>query len=104
MLKELSVDLNSIKKILSETKGTLIEVNSLQGNNTRVDEAKIKSMIWKIRKQKTTNQNNKKKNNPKKVWDYIKYSTICITGVPGGEEIEQEIENLFQKNNKRKLP
>ena len=27
---------------------------------------KIKSMIWNIRKQKTTNQNNKKKNNPKK--------------------------------------
>ena len=27
---------------------------------------RIKSMIWNIRKQKTTNQNNKKKKNPKK--------------------------------------
>ena len=34
MLKELSEDLNSIKKILSEMKDTLIEIkNNLQGNN-----------------------------------------------------------------------
>ena len=39
MLKELSEDLNSIKKIQSEIKDTLIEINNLQGNN-RVDEAK----------------------------------------------------------------
>ena len=40
MVKELSEDLNSIKKIQSEMKDTLIEVkNSLQGNNSRVDEA-----------------------------------------------------------------
>ena len=41
MLKELSKDLNSIKKIQSEMKDTLIEIkNNLQGNNTGVDEAK----------------------------------------------------------------
>ena len=40
MLKELSEDLNSIKKIQSETKDSLIETkNNLQGNNSRVDEA-----------------------------------------------------------------
>ena len=40
MLKELSEDLNSIKKVQSATKGTLIEIkNDLQGNNSRVDEA-----------------------------------------------------------------
>ena len=39
MLKELSEDFSSIKKIQSETKDTLIEIkNNLQGNN-RVDEA-----------------------------------------------------------------
>ena len=37
---ELSEDLSSIKKIQSETKDTLIEMeNNLQGNNSRVDEA-----------------------------------------------------------------
>ena len=41
MLKELSEDLNSIKKIQSEMKDTVIEIkNSLQGNNSRMDEAK----------------------------------------------------------------
>ena len=39
MLKELSEDLNSIKKIQSEMKHTLIEMNNFQGNNSRVDEA-----------------------------------------------------------------
>ena len=41
MLKELSEDLNSIIKIQSEIKDGLIEIkNNLQGNNSRVDEAK----------------------------------------------------------------
>ena len=40
MLKEPSEELNSIKKIQSETKSTLSETeNNLQGNNSRVDEA-----------------------------------------------------------------
>ena len=40
MLKELSEDLSSIKRIQSEMKDTLIEIkNNLQGNNSRVDEA-----------------------------------------------------------------
>ena len=58
MFKELSEDLNSIKKIQSEMKGTLIAIkNNLQGNNSRVDEIKN----WNKRKQKKTNQNKKKK-------------------------------------------
>ena len=42
MLNKLSEDLNSIKKkIQSEAKDTLIKIkNYLQGNNSRVDEAK----------------------------------------------------------------
>ena len=41
MLRELSEDLNSIKQIQSEMKDTLIKINNnLQGNNSRVDEAK----------------------------------------------------------------
>ena len=41
MLKELSEDLNSIKKIQSEMKDTRAEIkNNLQGNNSRVNEAK----------------------------------------------------------------
>ena len=41
MLKQLSEDLKSIKKIQSEMKDTLIEIkNNLQGNNSAVDEVK----------------------------------------------------------------
>ena len=40
MVKELSEDLNSSKKIQSEMKDVLIEIkNNLQGNNSRVDAA-----------------------------------------------------------------
>ena len=40
ILKELSEDLSSIKRIQSEMKDTLIELkNNLQRNNSRVDEA-----------------------------------------------------------------
>ena len=40
MLKELSEDLNSMKKIQSKMKDTIIEIkNDLQGNNSRVEKA-----------------------------------------------------------------
>ena len=72
---------------------------------------KIKSMIQNIRKQKITNQNNKKENESKKheasissIWDFFKHSNIHTIGVPEGEDREQEIGNLFEKNSKRKLP
>ena len=61
MLNELSEDLSSIKKIQSEMKDTLIEIEkNLQGINSRVDEAE------NIRMQKIPNQNNKNKNNTEK--------------------------------------
>ena len=42
MLKEFGEDVSSIKRIQSETKDALIEIKrSLQGNNSRVEEAEI---------------------------------------------------------------
>ena len=62
MLKELSEDLNSIKKIQSEMKGSLIKLKkNLQETIVEWMMLRIKSMIWNIRKQKTTNQKNTKK-------------------------------------------
>ena len=44
MLKEISEDLNSVKKIQSEMKDSLIEIkNNLQGNNSRMDESMIRN-------------------------------------------------------------
>ena len=66
MLKELSEDLNSIKKIQSETKDTLIEIkNNLQGKNSRMDEEENQINDLEHREAKTTNQNSKKKKNQK---------------------------------------
>ena len=71
---------------------------------------RIKSMIWNIRKQKSMHQYNKKKKESKNMrivsslWDNFKKSNICITGVPEGEEKEQEIGNLFEKIMKQNFP
>ena len=49
MFKELSEDLNSIKKIQSETKDTLIDIkNNLQRNNRGVNEAKNQNHWFEI--------------------------------------------------------
>ena len=62
MLKELSEDLSSIKKIQSEMKDTLIEIkNNLQGNNSRADEAENQINDLEHKEPKATNQNKKKK-------------------------------------------
>ena len=67
MLKELSEDLSSIKKIQTEIKDPLIEIkNNLQGNNSRVDEAENQINDMEHKAAKTTNQNNKKKKESKK--------------------------------------
>ena len=69
MLKELSEDLNSIKKTQSEMKGTLIEIkNNLQGNKSRVDEAKNQMRDLEYKEAKNTQskqQKKKKKESPK---------------------------------------
>ena len=70
----------------------------------------IKSIIWNIRRQKTTNQNKKKKELKKNkdsvssLWDNFKYPNICITWVPAGEEKQQEIGSLFEKIMKENFP
>ena len=68
MHKELSEDLNRIKQIQSEMKDTLIEIkNNLQGNNSGVDEARNQINDLEYKEAKTTNQNNKKNRESKKM-------------------------------------
>ena len=68
---------------------------------------RIKSIIWNIRKHKTTYQKTRIKN-PKKedsissLWDNFKKSNIGIIGMLEGEEKEQEIRNLLEKIMKEK--
>ena len=96
MLKKLSENLNSIKKIQSEAKDILIEIkNNLQGNNSRVDEAKnqINDLEHKIPKQSI--RTTRRKKNPRKqdsvssLWDNSKHSNIHIIGGGGRRERER---------------
>ena len=66
MHKELSEDLNSIKKTQAEMKDTLYEIkNNLQGNNSRVGEAENQINDLEHKEAKTATQNNKKKESKK---------------------------------------
>ena len=112
MLKKLSEHLNGIKKIQSETKDTLIErKNNLQGNNSRVDEAKnqINDLQHKEAKnnqseQEEEKESKKNEDNTSRLWGNFKKSNIFIIGVPEGEEKKQEIGNLFEKIVKENFP
>ena len=68
MVRELSEDLSSMKKIQSEMKDTLIEIKNIY-RETTVEwmKPRIKSMTQNIRKKKTITQNNKKKKESKKM-------------------------------------
>ena len=110
MLKELSEDLNSIQKIYSEMKDTLIEIkNNFQGNNSRVDKAEnqITDLEHKEAKNHQSQQVEripKYEDSMSSLWENFKRSNIRIIGVPEGEEKEQEIGNLSEKKNERKFP
>ena len=68
MLKELSEDHKSIKKIRSVTKYTLIEIkNNLHGNNSRVDEAENQINELEHKEAKNNKSENKKKKESKKM-------------------------------------
>ena len=62
-------------------------------------------MIWNIRNEKATNQNNKKRKESKKVkivisnlWDNFKRSNIHVIGVPeGGERKSKKVEIYLKK-------
>ena len=86
-------------------------MNILQGISSGVDEAEeIKSEIWKIRKQKTPIRKAKRKRIQKNeasirsLWDNFKCTNICNMGVPGGEQGEQEIENLLENIMRENFP
>ena len=70
---------------------------------------RLKAMIWNKRKKINTHQNEetriqKSEETLTNLWDNLKRSNIQITGVPEGEEEDQEIENLFEQIMKENFP
>ena len=92
-------------------KATLIEITIYREIRVAWMKQRIKSMIWNIKKKKkqpnrTTTRRKKPQNEDSRsnLCDFT-HSNIHITGVSEREEKEQEIENLFEKNNNgRKCP
>ena len=120
MLKELSEEHSSIKKIQSEMKDSLTEIkNNLQGKNSRDTsrdlnlsfeaEIQINDMKHKEAKNNQSEQEEEKRiqkneDSMSSLWDNFKRSNICITWVPAGEEKQQEIGSLFEKIMKENFP
>ena len=78
--------------------------DNLQGNNSRVDEAKnqINDLEHKEAKNNQSEKQEEKKNpknedNISSLWDNFKHSNIHLIGVPEGKEKEQEIGNVSEK-------
>ena len=86
-------------------KDTLVKImKNLEGNFSRVDEAKNQINDLEHKEAKNNHPNNKKKKESKKskdsvssLWDNFKQFNIVIIGVLEGEEKEQEIGNLLEK-------
>ena len=71
MFKELSEDLNSIKKIQTEMEDTLIEIKNNLLINSKLEwmewmKPRLKSMIWDIRKKKQPRRTTRRKKNTRK--------------------------------------
>ena len=79
-------------------KTTILEMkNVLEGINIGFDEAEdqISYLEEKIA-ENTQSEQQKEKSELRDFWDNVKHNSICIIGVPEGEEREQGIMNLFE--------
>ena len=109
MLKELvefghKLD-EKMKAMLRETKENVQGTNS-EGKETRsqINDLEQKEEISIPPKQNEETRIQKNGEWLRNLWNNFKHSNVQITGVPEGEEEEQEIENLFEKNNGGQLP
>ena len=93
-----------MKAMLRETK------KNVQGTNSDAKETgtqiysvdqKEQRNIQPEKNEETRIQNNEER--LRNLWDNLKHSNIWIIGVPEREEEEQQVENLFEKNNEGEL-
>ena len=94
-----------VKAIWREIKENVQKTNS-QGKETRtqINDLQQKEEINIRLEQNEETRTQKNEGRLRNLWDNFKYSNIWIMWVPEGEEKDQEIENLFEKNNEGKLP
>ena len=98
MKKQMKDTQNEIKQNIQGTNSDRKETRT-QSNNL---EQKEKINIHPEQKEYTWIQ--KSEESLTNLWDNLKHSNIRITGVPEGEEQQQEIENLFEQIMKENFP
>ena len=87
-------------------KNTISELkNTVEGIKSRLDEAEDQNSNLGKKVEKNTQKEQEKEKKLRKneeglseMQDNMKHNNICITGIPEGEEEEQGIENLLEKN------
>ena len=99
-------------KMKEEMKATQSEIKeNVQGRNsegketgTQINGLEQKEEINIQPEQNEQTRIQKNEERPRNLWDNFKHSNIRIIGEPEGEEEDQDIENLFEKNNEGELP
>ena len=98
-----------MKKRMKDTQSEIKE--NVQGTNsegketrTQINNLEKKEEINIQPEQNEETRIQKNEGRLRNLWDNFKYSNIWIMWVPEGEEKDQEIEILFEKNNEGKLP
>ena len=88
MQESINKDLEELKNKHTETKNTITEINTLEGINSRISEAgeRISELEDKMVEITSADQNKVKRmkrteDSLRDLWDSIKCTNICITGV-----------------------
>ena len=103
--EKVNKQLENKKKNQTELKNTIAKMkNTLEGIDSRLDDkeewlSKLEDRVVVIIQAKHRKEERifKNEDNLGGLWDNIKYTNICIIGVPKGEEREKEAENLFEE-------
>ena len=90
---------------------TIAEIkNSLEGNNSIIQEAEEQKSMWKTHVEITDVEQNKEKrmkrieDSLKELWDNFKHTNVCIIGMPEGEKRDKGPEKIFEDIIAEKFP
>ena len=108
----LNKEIQDTKLKQEEMQNTITEVtNSLEAANSRIQEAEEQRSEMEDRLVEITDVEQKREKTVKtneeslrELWDNVKRTNICITGVPEGEEREKETEKILQEIIAEKCP
>ena len=105
-------EIETINKGQEEMKNTISKLkNTVEGIKSRLDEAEDRISKWEDKVEKNTQKEKEKEKRLRKneqglreIQDNMKHNNIRIIRIPEGEEEEQGIENLFEKEMVENFP